>query len=112
MKLEENRPHGFQVSSSQAKAWVVLLLFFFFFFFFFFFNFLFFWILSFSFLALLDLSNRPHALLLRIELHTVNYTADNEQETNPAQIMSESRFRSFRQAVQLKQAGQSTAAIQ
>jgi len=59
----------------------------------------------------LDLSNRPHALLLRIELHTVNYTADNEQETNPAQIMSEPRCRSFRQAVQLKQVGQPTAAI-
>jgi hypothetical protein len=29
MELEENRPHGFQVSSPQAKAWVLLLLFFF-----------------------------------------------------------------------------------
>jgi hypothetical protein len=28
MKLEENRPHGFQVSSPQAKAWVLLLHFF------------------------------------------------------------------------------------
>ena len=25
MKLEENRPHGFQVSSPQAFAWVLLL---------------------------------------------------------------------------------------
>jgi hypothetical protein len=28
MKLEENRPHGFQVSSPQANAWVLLLQFF------------------------------------------------------------------------------------
>jgi hypothetical protein len=25
MKIEENRPHGFQVSSPQAKGWVLLL---------------------------------------------------------------------------------------